>query len=300
MAAILLLLTVRQRPWRLVGAGLLCGLAVLVKPQALPLPAIVLLADAWQERTTERWGARRVATLLLNGAIIYGIIIAIILPWGLRNREAFGHFLLSNNEGVNLLIGNNPYANGTYQLNPTIAPIDWKSQGEYDQNASARALAMQYLREHPVQAAARLPLKFWHLYKSDLEGVMLNRQGYDGNGRIPGIALTAFSIWAQIYYMAMMLGLAFLLVRYRIVSRGWPSFPLLGVWIILYFTAVSLVYFGNPRFHFAVMPWVAMYLAGMVLWSGRASVQAVNDRPKINRPDGTRDAADSDASGTRS
>jgi hypothetical protein len=279
MAAILLLLEAPPRWPRLAGAGVLCGLAALVKPQGLPLPAIALIAGAWQQRSVGRWSGRTVTALVVNSLFVYAIIAAIVVPWGLRNRDLFGHFVLSNNEGVNLLIGNNPYANGSYQLNPTIAPKDWKLGGEYEQDVSARALAMQYLREHPADALAHIPLKFWHLYKSDVEGVALNRQGYAGQGRIPAIMLTAFGIWAQIYYMAIVLGLAYLLIRYRVASGRWSSFPLLGLWMALYFTAVSLLYFGNPRFHFAVMPWVAMYLAGVLTWVGRAPGQAVNDRP---------------------
>jgi hypothetical protein len=52
----------------------------------------------------------------------------------------------------------------------------------------------------------------------------------------------------------------------------------LGLAIITYFTFIYLVYFGDPRFHFSVMPWVMMTVAA---WAARVSGAGI-DPTNIN------------------
>ena len=46
-------------------------------------------------------------------------------------------------------------------------------------------------------------------------------------------------------------------------ARGGDGFPLLGLGIIAYFTLLALVFYGGARYHFPIMPWVAMYAAAL-------------------------------------
>ena len=53
----------------------------------------------------------------------------------------------------------------------------------------------------------------------------------------------------------------------------------LGLAIVTYFTFIYLVYFGDPRFHFSVMPWVMMTVAA---WEARvtgAGIDPTNIKP---------------------
>ena len=84
----------QDKPSRLraVGAGLLTGLAMLTKPnvQLLPLILIGALALRWR-----RTCVQAAALLLAGTAVVVG-------PWILRNRLAFGHWMLSSAYQVNL------------------------------------------------------------------------------------------------------------------------------------------------------------------------------------------------------
>jgi 4-amino-4-deoxy-L-arabinose transferase-like glycosyltransferase len=91
-------------------AGLVLGVAVLVRPQSLLLlPLVAALAYA-------REGARRLIAPVL---VVVGVALA-VLPWTARNALAFGRpVLVSANGGWNLLIGTDAAANGGWrQLDP--------------------------------------------------------------------------------------------------------------------------------------------------------------------------------------
>jgi hypothetical protein len=42
---------------------------------------------------------------------------------------------------------------------------------------------------------------------------------------------------------------------------GWP---LMGITVIDYFVGIYLVYYGSPRYHFPIIPWVIMYSAALL------------------------------------
>jgi len=76
--------------------GLLAGFLVLIRPIALPLPALALagIAIADRQTTWRKW-------LTLNLACLLGIALT-LGPWLLRNRIVAGHFALSQQSGASL------------------------------------------------------------------------------------------------------------------------------------------------------------------------------------------------------
>jgi hypothetical protein len=94
------------RPWaRAVGAGLVVGVATLVRPEMLLVAPCVGLLVAGREP-----GARRAVFAVL---VVTGVALALCAPWTLRNctrldRCAF----VSANAGQNLLIGTSPLGRG--------------------------------------------------------------------------------------------------------------------------------------------------------------------------------------------
>lgn len=90
------------------GLGLLLGLAGLGKPVLL-FWAPFLLGGWWRRSEDLRARGWQVATALA------GIALA-IAPWTLRNALSTGHLVpISTNVGINLLIGHEPGATGTYR-----------------------------------------------------------------------------------------------------------------------------------------------------------------------------------------
>ena len=89
--------------WIGLSAGACLGLAVLGKPNSL---LFLPLWIAWQLRR----GWRRLLPFALGCVIV-------IAPFTLKNRIAGGDWVLtSSNGGINLYIGNNPQANGTFAV----------------------------------------------------------------------------------------------------------------------------------------------------------------------------------------
>lgn len=87
-------------------AGLLAGLAVLLRPAVLPAAGLLLLCAGWRgaSRTRSRpW--RSVATGLLG-------LLVVVLPWVVRNAALHGRPLLSTNSGVTLVGANSAAAAG--------------------------------------------------------------------------------------------------------------------------------------------------------------------------------------------
>jgi len=82
---------------------------------------------------------------------------------------------------------------------------------------------------------------------------------------------------AQLYYM--LIGTAFLLSIFSLIrqlkNKTRAQLPTLGLWIVLYFTCISLLTFGNSRFHFPVMPWIVMYVGALAEMLTRPEQQIV-------------------------
>ena len=77
------------------------------------------------------------------------------------------------------------------------------------------------------------------------------------------LVYTAFRIVGQVYY-ALIIGLAAMAMPFLLKSgdqRQW-----VGLAVVAYLTLVYIVLFGNARYHFPMMPWVAMYSGVGAQW----------------------------------
>jgi len=238
-------------------AGAIFGLACLVRPQLLPLPAafVFLLLGA----------GRPFRKTLLTLAGVYAALVIVLLPWTLRNYRAFGHFVfVSTNGGGNLLIGNNPWANGAYVDRPEFAAIVGTGN-EYEQDRRAGSYAIDYMRKHPVETVKRWPSKFWYLYRGDIEGFRWSLEGIEARGKeTPAWLGTGAVALGEAYYLALGAAcIASLLLFSRAGPGGFGGPRSMGLVIIAFFTLLGLAFYGGSRYHFPIMPWVAMYAAAL-------------------------------------
>ena len=262
LLGIALLLLPSSRLPMVILSGITFGLACLVRPQLLPVPLIAFLLIPKGERPRP-FGER-----LLTLAGVYAILLVVLVPWTLRNYRAFGHVVLvSTNAGGNLLMGNNPWADGTYTFRPEFTQIVGTGN-EYEQDRRAKSFALDYIREHPLAILKLMPLKFWYLFRGDIEGIRWSIQGIEAKGeRVPKGLMTAIEVLAEGYYLLLVAACATTLLLFLLPSKGVgaarPSFPLMGLGFIGYFTLLGLIFYGGSRYHFPVMPWVAMYAASL-------------------------------------
>lgn len=253
--AIFLLDIAGTRIGLLMLSGLFWGLASLTKPQALVLPAIVILIFSVKARD-----------FLMKGIVIYAVVMVTVTPWLIRNYRVMGVASLANTGGINLLDGNNPYANGDHNLTAEVNdllgdlrmphledPFDGK---EVARDARARSLGTDYILHHPSHVLALLPKKLKRLFGSDTEGIyyslaMMNRPG--GANRRAVLVARSF---AEIYYFAI---IVLFLIMLPPLIRNRTRHELVGLALIIGLTLVYLVFFGNARYHFSMMPWVTIY-----------------------------------------
>ncbi|MBD3869169.1 MAG: glycosyltransferase family 39 protein [Acidobacteria bacterium] len=97
------ILALSGRSPRMVGlAGLLVGVAVLVRPNFLLIPLAWIVLGVFRKRTR-------------SSAILAGCVMIVLLPVAIRNYVASGHFVpVSSNAGLTLYHGNGPGALGIF------------------------------------------------------------------------------------------------------------------------------------------------------------------------------------------
>jgi hypothetical protein len=250
--------------------GLAFGAATLVRTQGLLMAPVVvpialiigrhrpLLSTAMADTRTDatalllrHGGARAVASQIL---VALSIVLATLLPWAMRNRTALGTYSLATNGGDNLFIGNGPDATGAFRMYDgyfLAKDPDPISEVAHDQEAGRAAL--DYVKAHPKRAIALLPRKVWRLFRSDL-GII--NWAWQSSGHLGSPEHRAIQFAAQgMYVLVIVLTLAHL-VHAAYARRLDKALPLVAVLLamVLYFSLISMVFFGDSRFHFPLVP----------------------------------------------
>lgn len=259
--------------WRsaagLIAGGLVFGVATLVKPQSLvavPLVFAVAVARESDLRHVLR------ATVKATGVIV--VALTVVLPWGYRNYRIFGEFVpVATNGGLTLLTGNNPSARGDYtQDDPLVTSIPRTVGTQLEVDKEARRRALQWIGDHPRQFLLLLPMKVFRLWAPDGEAEHAFQLGYK-NYEAHVVAFRAVRYLNQAYYVCLLAGFAWsalILLRGKVrISEHRFDWWALPYAIALYPTAIALVFFGQSRYHYPVMPYVVMCCGWLFVTVGR-------------------------------
>jgi hypothetical protein len=273
----------RERAGLLALSGLAWGLTTLTKPQALILPVIFILADRKSMSSM-----KSVRSSLRAGVIVYAVLSLTVAPWLMRNYTVFGKPVICNTGGINLLDGNNPYATGRKRFDEKVnsllgdlrtVPLEFMFDGkEVERDELAAKIGMDYIIHNPLRTIALWPKKFVALYLSDVDGIFYSLWMMDVPREKLRYAFTGTRIIAEVYYI-------FIILLFLVSV---PTFlrerKLIGLAIIAYFTLISLVLFGNARYHFPIMPWVIIYsgIGGEILLAGQRAIRTEDG----GKPDG--------------
>lgn len=248
----------RRGLWWQVAAGLALGLAHLVRPVALLLPAVLpvvlrLLGRSWRSSA-------------LAGAVVLAVSLSVVAPWTVRNWLLFGRFvLISTNGGENLWKGNNPQATGAL-MDPPMTPELSAAQDEVDWDAAARRQAIAFVRSNPLKLPGLALGKLYHTC-----GFGMVRWAAQRGGGGLELAATAALAWATALVLALCAA-QFAWAAARVASEGSAAWgwalvpPLLGG----YFLAFPLVFFGLRRFIYPGYPFYALSLVVLGDWVGSA------------------------------
>lgn len=266
LAAVLLVVATdwRRRPFPvLVGFGLLVGAAALVRPPSLLFLPVLVLAG-WR---AGGWGWREALRSL---AVPTLAAAAVILPWSLRNVEVMeSPILLSSNVGDNLCIGHNPEATGAFQMpSSCLDGYEGLVRPEYEvaRDTDGRARALEFIREHPAEQLRLVPLRAYHTFKADTDGLAA-AESYGADPFIGRGLRSALELAANVTFFAtLVLGVAavFVLRGRRGERDPGRTFVVLAA---VSLAATPLAFFGDERFHVPVVPFLVLGAAALVAWA---------------------------------
>jgi 4-amino-4-deoxy-L-arabinose transferase-like glycosyltransferase len=151
-----------RRPWlAMLASGLLLGLGVLVRPQALlcaPFLALAFPVAPGKGLLVQLRGR------LLPAAFACAATLAPVLPWTARNcRVMDACALVSTNAGWNLAIGAFPRATGRFE---TLRSSDGCREvtGQVQQDRCWMAYGLAYVRQDPVRWLGLVPAKLSYTF----------------------------------------------------------------------------------------------------------------------------------------
>lgn len=236
-----------------IAAGIVFGVAGLTKTQTLLLPLVLLVAIGLASRPKPALRA-----WLMRAAVLHLAMAATIAPWTARNWVVLDAFVpVSTNGGFTLLTGNNPSATGNYNAtDPLVTSLSRDPRQEVETDRLARRRALDWIAENSGRFLTLLPLKFLRLWAHDGEAEWWYQAGF--------AAYDAWSGWFhtgrwvnQVYYWTLLA-----LALYSLRGGVWGRPPIVALWVPIGLTTLlSLVFSGQSRFHFTLMPAVAILAA---------------------------------------
>jgi len=251
-----------ERAWRLVGGGLILGLATLVKTQTIilaPFFALLCLLDGFSLHSFKTAAGR---------AVLVGLVaLLVVLPWSFRNYNVFGSFVLvSTNGGMTLLTGNNPsvvgdYTNNFSESDPLVKEARFSVADQVAADKRASALGWKWIREHPGTFLSLIPKKMLRLWGPDGESEWAYQLGTPEYEQ-QKIWFRSIRYVNQGFYGLVMLAFAyFSIVQLRLCTANPRLF--LGLLLVGFSSALCIVFSGQSRYHYPAMPFIFL----MVSWA---------------------------------
>lgn len=261
VGALLLLLAA---PWdagrvglgRLALFGLIMGAATMVRSITLLLPLLLLVF--WL------FTSRRVGRSLLQAGVVTLAMAVLIVPWSVSSSIRMDTpVLISLNAGDNLCMGNYENAPGHFTLTDVCFAgyqgLDSRTL-EVERNRENIEKGITFITENPLEAGRIVLRKAYYLFYSDSDGLFA-AESYGNDPFIPTFRREVLASVADGFY--------FVAGAYALLGVGlWLFRPeprrTLLLLIAAYVAAVPLVFFGDPRFHFPVIP-LACVVAGSAM-----------------------------------
>lgn len=238
--------------WLLVVAGLAAAVAVISRPNILLVLPGVLLWLLWQRVSWREFG--------LSAVLLLIPLSMAIAPLTWHNYRVSGQWvLMSNNFGVNLFTGNNPYAHGLDSLahaasQPAVLHFTQTVPRIEAGETSFAAEVINYLRTQPADALELLQRKVW-LWFGETELVLTEPffpLQVSDSVVLGGLPLT----WQPLAVIAL---LGLLLVR----PRAWERASLL--WLVYgLFSLSTIVFFIQLRFRLPFVPFAFLMAAALL------------------------------------
>jgi 4-amino-4-deoxy-L-arabinose transferase-like glycosyltransferase len=257
---------------RMVAFGLLLGASIQIRPIALLVLPMVLIA-LWRNAEWRR--------ALARFAVVVGIVVAMMVPWTVRNEVVMHAFLpIGTTTGDNLCIGNFPGAQGHFAFPSWCFGHDLKVKRprfETERNTRLTHQALQWATHHPVRELQLVWDRTRAEFLSDHDGLSA-AQSYGDDPFIPPNTATTLSNIADWYFFAV---LALSVVGLPLFLRGGDRRRLLVVLSIVAVVISVWPFFGDPRFHVPINVLIplpaAMVLVALARRARRAGPRTAPD-----------------------
>lgn len=231
-------------------SGLFLGLTALTRSVILAFSGLIFL-----------WGF----FLLRERRKTLGLALALtltILPWVARNSRLHAQLTgVETSLGYNLYLGYHPQGTGTFQYGISLDLLPYLDDAAREQAGLARGLA--FIAADPRRAALELPLlraaHFFGLERRALQYFYSNN--FFGEISQPWLGLAALILLAPFVILALSAALGLALWRWQ----GKAERLLLPLALIGY-TAPHIFLLAEERFHYALIPVLAIFAA--LFWRG--------------------------------
>ena len=249
------------RPY--IALGLTFGLLLLTRATGVILAAAILMVMVYR---------RRVGHALL----VIAVMLAVTLPWMLRNSRMLGTLALNTNSGINLYIGNNPHATGAYRFDSVVTDTLNSADGEVARNGLATQLALNHVRTQPLETLMLWPKKFAYFWSSD----MALWAHYLPKPESPSLAATLRAVPVVLLAVAALFYMAIVVLSAAELALN-KAIPLRGILIlqISLATLAALITYGLPRYHYPLMP--ALLLGGAGFIAAQPSWKQIARKPAL-------------------
>ena len=241
---------IKAVPWnlpQLLGmaslAGLFFAIGVYLKPSWILFPPALSLA-VFAAHSRRDWSSLLMATVPIV------VMLFALIPWGIRNQQVSGHFTITTYWlGPSLYDSLNPTATGESDMTFFERDQLLERMSEYEMNRHYRDLAVEFVRNEPLQALwlswVKL-LRFWN----PMPNAAQFQNFFLGVGcLLLSAAWVLCTAWGAVH----------------LLDRKWLLFLLIGP--ILYFTAIHLVFVGSIRYRLpAEYPACVVAAIGISSW----------------------------------
>ena len=257
LAMIFILLKTREQTSLLAPliVGLLLGLLVMVRAVALILPLLIVLFYL-------KWGRRSVVGLR-NAMLAVLVTCLVLLPWMLRNKRVLDTFSIATSGGIDLYIGNSPISSGNWVWTKQNPFKDLSAPNEVENNRLGYRLATKFIMDDPVGFVIRGIKKEVYMFATDFGPIAKELDLAAQAHRVDGFVI--LNVVGQTYHLVVLiLSAAGLFLLLKDKGRRKPGLYLL-VGILAYWLAIHFVFFGIDRFHFPLMPILAIWASFFAL-----------------------------------
>ncbi len=248
----------RRNPWAILVAGLLTGMANYVRPIALLFVVSMFLYAIVRKY--------RPADLVL---FLAAMLAVTALVGAVNSRMTGETFVSGSTAGVNLIMGANPDADGSYNdavFTPGhIGYIGQDGCSVFRKDSIWKSRAVEWIKENPAEYAGRAPVKLARLWLGDsYHDLVLSPQRWPS----PLKALTSLP-----YYIICAMAFVGLWRRRRGIFGVWGIYllPVLGA------SAMHMLLYGGMRYHYPFMPVVILFATQAFCRSGAAGQKKYYD-----------------------